>query len=103
MRDRGIAVHCGFRAHGGLLLSTVFGDHFHGVTWTLLDADGAAGASCVVDLVALSGPGFVDGVFGTSSKAVIALETVAAGQATFGLVQCLRLAQPRHDFLEATG
>ena len=70
-----------------------FGDHLDRVTGTLLETDGAAGATIVVEAVAAAGPELDDRLLWAGGIALVALEAIAAGEtaprfvARFGFAQ----------------
>src|ERR1700749_1136001 len=78
----------------GSARSNGFRDHGDGAARALGDADAAPFAIVVVDGVAVTGAELDDGVVRAQSVTVVAVEAVAAGQATARLEQgvCLRQA-----------
>src|SRR5512132_9997 len=78
-----------------------FRDHADRVARTLLEADRAARAQVVDVLVAFTGPELGDRVLGAGTVAAVALEAVAARQATPRLVDGFLLLQTLHHLLEA--
>ena len=71
------------------------------MTRALLEAGGAAGAQVGLDPVEPALPQLDDRLFGTSRVAVVALETIAAGEAPGRLVARLFLREAGHDLVEA--
>ena len=66
----------------------------------LIEADGAAGAAVVVELVAVPDPEFDHRVLGARAEAAVAFEAVTARQATPRLVGRLLGGQPADDLVE---
>src|SRR6266705_2917833 len=78
-----------------------FRDHLDGVTRALLEADRTAGAQPVVVAVPFAGTELDDRGFGAGRIAIVALEAIAAGETSLGLVERLLLGQAGDDLLEA--
>src|SRR6185503_13828222 len=74
--------------------------HLDGVDRALIEADGAAGAPVVVELIPVPDPEFDHRVFGARAEAAVAFEAVATGQATPRLVGRRLGGQPADDLRE---
>ncbi len=75
-------------------------NHLDRTRRTFADADAAAFAVVQVDLEAEAGAELFDGVVGTDSEAVIALEAVAAGHAATGFIEGGGFIEALDDFAE---
>src|SRR5262249_38602847 len=78
-----------------------FGGHDDGMTRTLFEARGAPGTEVELNPVEPALPELDDRLLGTRRVAVVALETVAAGQAPHRLVPRLAFGETGHDFVES--
>ena len=77
-----------------------FGDHFDRTTRAFGLTDSAALAEVVVEAVALAGTELDDRVVGAGSETAIAFKAVPAGEAAFGLKECLAFVKAADYFIE---
>src|SRR5208283_5856006 len=77
-----------------------FGLHFDGMAWALLETDPATRAEVVLDAITSPPAKAYDRLFRTCREAVVAFETIAAGQTPACLSLRLVLAEALHDLGE---
>ena len=85
------------------LISNCFRDHLDGAAGAFLSADAATLAIIQVELETHAGPELDHGIVGTDAVAIIALETVSAGQAAARLIERIALVEALDHFLEGRG
>src|SRR5450756_1452400 len=85
------------------VVSHRFRNHLDGAAGAFLGADAAALAIVQVELETHARPELDHGIVGTYAVAVVALEAVAAGQATPRLKERIALVEALHHLLEGRG
>ena len=111
MRDGGVAVHRGARAHRTAPSARGvdregngardIGDHLHRVARALFDAHGASGAQIHVDAVSMSRTEPDDRRLRARGETIVAFEAIAAGQASLRFVARRRRVESAHDFVKS--